>query len=457
MTRRILGPTLLLSLFMISVLPTPAEAQGIGSRLRDRVRERIDRGTDEAMDRLLDRVEKAVRCTVGDDVCIERAEAAGRDVVLTDEAGRMLPPDQQPDGSPAKDPRAHQSDKAVPGAAGRPGEGAWQNFDFVPGERVLFADDFSADRVGNFPRRLEMISGNSQVVEWQGRRWLSVSSSDADAKFAIPLPEVLPTKFTVEMDMTIPWWGVHIYPASEPLGIGASGERTSGYVKLTGTEVGVIRANSGQGSIQNPDRALGETLYGEGSGGVSRPIRVRLEVDGDYAKLYLDQTRVANIPNAAIGRGHKLYFEFDAIGADENGKVTPVLLSNVSINAGGRDLYDALMADGRVATQGIYFDVNSDRIRPESTGTLKQIGDMLRAHADLRITIEGHTDNTGTAEANQVLSQKRAAAIAAYLTSTFGIDAGRLTPLGLGATRPAASNDTPEGRQANRRVELVKR
>jgi len=439
------------------LMPASADAQGIGSRLRDRVRDRVERGTDEAMDRLLNRLEKAVRCRIGDETCISKAEEEGKDVVLTDANGRVLPADQQPEGSPAADPRAHQQGAAQPSTQARPGEGAWANFDFVPGERVLFADDFAAERVGNFPRRLEMISGNSQVVEWQGKRWLSVASSDADAKFAIPLPEVLPQKFTVEMDITIPWWGVQIYPAAELLEPGTSGERASGYVKLTGTEVGVIRANSGQGSIQNPDRALGETLFGEGTSGVSRPLRMRLEVDGDYAKLYLDQVRVANIPNAAIGRGNKLFFEFDAIGADENGRITPVLLSNISINAGGRDLYDALMADGRVVTQGIYFDVNSDRIRPESTATLKQIGDMLRAHGELKLAIEGHTDNTGTAAANEVLSQKRAAAIVAYLATTFGIDSARLTPLGLGSSRPAATNDTPEGRQANRRVELVKR
>lgn len=80
-----------------------------------------------------------------------------------------------------------------------------------------------------------------------------------------------------------------------------------------------------------------------------------------------------------------------------------------------------------MATQGIYFDTASDRIRPESTPTLKEIGAMLKDHADLKLTIEGHTDNVGGAEANQALSDK-----------------------------PAASNDTPEGRQSNRRVELVR-
>src|SRR5712691_6513814 len=54
------------------------------------------------------------------------------------------------------------------------------------------------------------------------------------------------------------------------------------------------------------------------------------------------------------------------------------MVGNISINAGGRDMYDALVADGRVVTRGIFFDTGSDRIRPESTPTLKMIGDMLK-------------------------------------------------------------------------------
>ena len=81
---------------------------------------------------------------------------------------------------------------------------------------------------------------------------------------------------------------------------------------------------------------------------------------------------------------------------------------------------------------------------------------MLKEHPDLKLAIEGHTDNVGDAAANQKLSEKRANAVKQYLVSSYGIDAGRLTAKGLGATKPVGSNDTLEGRQNNRRVELVK-
>jgi OmpA-OmpF porin, OOP family len=95
-------------------------------------------------------------------------------------------------------------------------------------------------------------------------------------------------------------------------------------------------------------------------------------------------------------------------------------------------------------------------IRPESAPTLKEIGDMLREHPQLHLRIEGHTDDVGQAAANQTLSERRAAAVWQHLMQHYGIDASRLESRGLGQSRPATVNDTPEGRQQNRRVELVR-
>ena len=81
---------------------------------------------------------------------------------------------------------------------------------------------------------------------------------------------------------------------------------------------------------------------------------------------------------------------------------------------------------------------------------------MLKEHPDLKLTIEGHTDNVGAAESNQTLSEKRAAAVRRFLIDSYQVDGGRLVATGLGQSKPAAPNDTPEGRQNNRRVELVK-
>ena len=82
---------------------------------------------------------------------------------------------------------------------------------------------------------------------------------------------------------------------------------------------------------------------------------------------------------------------------------------------------------------------------------------MLAEHAELRLTIEGHTDDVGDAAANRALSERRAAAVKAALVASYGVGADRLEAQGLGSSKPAVQGTTPDARAANRRVELVKR
>jgi outer membrane protein OmpA-like peptidoglycan-associated protein len=110
---------------------------------------------------------------------------------------------------------------------------------------------------------------------------------------------------------------------------------------------------------------------------------------------------------------------------------------------------------GRSRVYGINFDTDSDHIKDESKPTLDKIVALLKAAPDLKLSIEGHTDSTASAEYNQRLSERRAAAVSAYLVAA-GIEASRLSSVGYGATRPVATNDTALGRSQNRRVELAK-
>ena len=111
---------------------------------------------------------------------------------------------------------------------------------------------------------------------------------------------------------------------------------------------------------------------------------------------------------------------------------------------------------GRARIYGINFDTDSDVIREESKPTLDRIAAVLKAHPDWKLTVEGHTDSTGTAEHNRQLSQKRAESVKAYLQAA-GVEGARLQAAGLGATKQVAPNDTALGRAQNRRVELAKR
>ena len=125
----------------------------------------------------------------------------------------------------------------------------------------------------------------------------------------------------------------------------------------------------------------------------------------------------------------------------------------VTVQAG--EMAKAIAATGSVALYGIYFDFNKADVKPESDPTLEQIARLMKDSPSLKLLVVGHTDNVGSFASNQDLSQRRAAAVVAALTSRLGVGKERLTPVGVSFASPAASNKTEEGRAKNRRVELV--
>ncbi len=103
---------------------------------------------------------------------------------------------------------------------------------------------------------------------------------------------------------------------------------------------------------------------------------------------------------------------------------------------------------------GILFDVDRATLQPVAVSDLERLATILNKYGDTSILIEGHTDATGTEEYNMDLSRKRAESVAARLASA-SVDPIRFTLFGYGEIQPVASNDTPDGRQANRRVEIA--
>jgi len=113
-----------------------------------------------------------------------------------------------------------------------------------------------------------------------------------------------------------------------------------------------------------------------------------------------------------------------------------------------------IKASGHAKVYGIYFDLDSYTIKPESEPTLQAIADMLKANSSLKVYVVGHTDMTGTLDYNMELSLKRAESVVDALVN-HGIAASRLQGQGVGPLCPVSTNSTEEGRKLNRRVELV--
>jgi outer membrane protein OmpA-like peptidoglycan-associated protein len=427
--------SLLFTLFSILIFgvltPLPAEAQ-VWKRVKKAAKETVERKAEEKTEQAVEgAIDGAIECVIGDDACVEEAQQGGKTVVMTDASGEVI---RDESGAPVTDPAAAQAQAAGEPAPLKPGEGVWANYDFVPGERVLFADDFGDEYVGDFPRRLTYVRGNLEVVEWQGRRLLRGTGGD---RFIIQVPDGLPEQYTVEFDIHDPSTssGMDLYPVALE-----NGEEYAGTHRINiGSWRGSGVWNGGPMSTNAIDRLEEEV------------VPIRISVDRGYVKVYARERRIANVPQvdfpaASTGITFHLHTRTDR----------PVYLGDLRVAAGGRTrIYETLSAEGRVVTHGILFDVGSATIRPESTPTLTDIGRTLQQHATLRLRIEGHTDNTGTPEGNQSLSQQRAESVRAFLMAEYGAAADRLEAVGMGQTVPAASNETEEGRQTNRRVELV--
>ncbi len=103
---------------------------------------------------------------------------------------------------------------------------------------------------------------------------------------------------------------------------------------------------------------------------------------------------------------------------------------------------------------GILFPTNSAQLQPAAQTEISQLAETLKKYPDTNIVIEGHTDNTGSREINQPLSERRAQAVADYAAS-LGVDRSRITTQGYAFDQPIADNTTEAGRQKNRRVEIA--
>jgi outer membrane protein OmpA-like peptidoglycan-associated protein len=380
--------------------PPAVHAQGFLHKLKDKAKEKVDQHTDDAAQSAVDKADAAVTGTASDAASSSSAQSA----------------------------QSAQSASSAP-----PGAGVWLNYDFVPGDKVLFFDDFASDHVGDLPRHEDLSDGNATVVEIKGTKYFHTLTG---ATFTITLPEVLPQRFTIEVRYHSPAGN------GNPLHVTIGNDNQfTFYCYLT---------NAGlDGAGTNGDKHSSQDAHGIGDNDF---VTCRLMVDGSYAKGYINEQRLAQLNGLVFDRTNQIRIDVPSTNDDEGGS----LLTDIRVAEGGKPLYDALAANGRVSTHGILFATGSATIEGESTPTLQEIADMLTTHPDLKLLIEGHTDNVGSAAANQALSEQRAAAVKQYLVSKNGIAAARLQTKGYGASKPAASNDTPAGRQQNRRVELVR-
>ena len=186
----------------------------------------------------------------------------------------------------------------------------------------------------------------------------------------------------------------------------------------------VIGDSDNDGVLDNQDKCP-DTPAGVTVDAVGCP----LDSDGDGVYDYLDKC-----PGTPAG------VTVDAVGCPPPAPATPK--------------ETAIIEKGRV-TLNVEFDFDKAVVKKQYYNEINELATVLKKYPDLKIAIEGHTDNIGTTAYNEKLSQRRAEAVMNYLIKQSEIDAARLSAKGYGETRPIASNATKAGRQKNRRVEAA--
>lgn len=313
----------------------------------------------------------------------------------------------------------------------------YSNYDFVPGEQVVFEDHFTDDQDGEFPAHWHLNKGQGVINKIGGEQafFLIQGNYVRVAPRMKTEKDYLPENFTVEFDF-YPIEGSYM-----PMLMFTTDKDESRNIQF-GKEVGTSYFKTDLNNDYPGDKS-DEHYYG-------RWHHAAMIKKGNQIKCYEDQYRVLVIPDCEDCK--MSYVEVGGIGDQEK----PIVFRNFRIAEGGNmNLIGQKFTDARIITHGINFDIDKSTIRPESMGTLNMIVNVMKTNPDLKFEVDGHTDNTGDATHNMQLSQQRADAVKTQLV-TMGIDASRLTTKGFGDTKPISDNTTQEGKANNRRVEFVK-
>lgn len=399
---------------------------------------------------ILDRIKDRVKSTAEDHVVNDAGNATDKAIDKAEEkAGKAA---KKKGNKGDADQGAKGEKEKTGGASGDAQAGtasfhSYQNYDFVPGDTVVFSDDFSEDQDGEFPAHWDLSDGQAVVNTVQGKPTFCLTQGNYCRVYPrMKTSAYLSNPFTIEFDTYTDGEGNE----SPLLFLGytnADGDHGEGMVSF---DRGDSEGRGEVGTSEFPHDGLNAAMPKDLMNNYENNWHHCAVICKDgQLKCYVDQYRVLVVPNLGCT---PTSFGFGGIGDQDH----PIMITHVRAASGGSmNTIGKKFTAAKIVTHGINFDVDKATLRPESMGTLNMIVKVMNNNPDLKFEVDGHTDNTGDPAHNMALSKQRAEAVEAQLEK-MGISASRLSAKGFGASKPIDNNDTQAGRANNRRVEFVR-
>lgn len=418
----------LIIILLLAATPFFVQAQtggGLLNKIKNKVNNRVDKKIDHEIDKTLDKME-------------------------------------------GKDQPSSNNSKPNDAPAANTGLQSYAKYDFVPGEQIIYSNDFAVDAMGEMPIGWNS-NGTGAVVTINGLKgnWVQLHQNSA---YLTDNKDSLSENFTVEFDLVLRRTNPKAPFPMMAFGVLASGTYEPGANELlkdyTNTFAAELKIqpydNNGSHlhlhTYNNRKKYLTSDIkkYGLLEQYFNKVIHVAMQVQKERLRIWFNETKLYDLPKAIVAGSviNQLYFDVKRYGGED--AEVGYAIGNIKIAKGLPDTRHKLVEEGKFSTTGILFDVNAATIKPESSGVLKEIADVLQKHPELKVKIIGHTDSDGTDAVNLELSKKRAEAVKQILIKDHGIDSSRLESDGKGETAPVGDNKTKEGKAQNRRVEFVK-
>lgn len=376
----------------------------------------------------------------------------------TDKDGNPIPRSENPNDSSKNPKGTSESDAGKENNATSDSKAlkVYSKYDFVPGDKLLFFENFADDFIGDFPAKWNT-NGSGEIVTIgdSSEKWLELKPG-YNLLYIPDVPE-LPEEYTIEFETRID-------------GIDNKTSSTAG-LEIILSDDDQFSAGANHVTAWLPFGQYGvfnirmKNFINRGGGGINSAIKADIRqavlerphfaiaVNKQRFRLWVNEKKYVDIPRIMPTEKKVTTLKFQLNNfKDEKERL---FITNLKVAEGGLDLRRTLLAKGRVSTNGILFESGSANLRPQSMGIIRQIYQVLQQETSMSLKIVGHTDADGEDSANMELSKKRAEAVKQTLISEYNIAGDRLQTEGKGESEPVSDNTTSDGKAKNRRVEFI--